>query len=99
MSAAAPVLPTEEKPLSAVERVVDTFVAPTKTFIDLRRNSNWLVPAVLLILSTIAVVSVADKKIGFPKIVENQMALQPKAAERLDKLSPDDRAKQMETIV
>jgi hypothetical protein len=99
VSAAAPVLPAEVKPLSEVERVVDTFVAPTKTFLDLRRNSNWLVPAVLLIISTIAVVWVADKNIGFPKIVENQMALQPKAAERLDKLSPDDRAKQMETII
>lgn len=88
-----------EKPLSEVERVVDTFIAPTKTFTDLRRSSNWLVPAVLLILSTIAMVWVADAKIGFAKIVDNQLALQPKAADRLDKLPPEDRAKQMETII
>ncbi len=99
MSAVAPVLPTEEKPLSEAERVIDTFVAPTKTFIDLRRSANWLVPVLLLIVATIALVWVADTKIGFQKIVENQLAMQPKASERLDKLSPEDRAKQMETIL
>lgn len=99
MSSAAPALPTEPKALSEVERVVDTFIAPTEAFTDLRRSSNWLVPAVLLILSSLLVVWVADMKVGFPKIVENQFALQPKATERLDKLSPDDRAKQMEVIL
>ena len=84
MSTAAPELPAEQKPLSEVERVVDTYIAPTKTFIDLRRSSNWLLPAVLLILSTIAMVWVADSKIGFKTIVDNQLALQPKASERLD---------------
>jgi Yip1 domain len=99
MSSAALPVPSEPKPLSEVERVVDTFFAPTKTFFDLRRSSNWLVPAVLLILSSLAVVWVAEMKIGFDKIVDTQMQMQPKAQERLDKLSPDDRAKQMETIV
>jgi hypothetical protein len=99
MSTAAPALPGEDKPLSEVERVIDTFIAPTKTFTDLRRSSNWLLPALLLILATIAMVWAADSRIGFAKIVDNQMALQPKAGERLDKLSPEDRAKQMETII
>jgi hypothetical protein len=42
---------------------------------------------------------VADKKIGFEKITENGLAMQPKAAARLDQLSPEQRAKQMDTIV
>jgi Yip1 domain len=95
----APALPAEEKPLSEVERVVDTFIAPTKTFTDLRRSSNWLLPAALLVISTIAMIWAADSKIGFKTIVDNQLAMQPKAAERLDKLSPEDRARQMETII
>jgi hypothetical protein len=99
MSAAVPLPPLEEKPLSEAERVVDTFIAPTKTFTDLRRSSNWLLPAVLLIISTIAMVWVADTKIGFAKIVDNQLAMQPKVTERLDKLAPEDRAKQMDTVI
>jgi hypothetical protein len=98
MTSAAPALPPEQ-PLSQVERVVDTFVAPTKTFIDLRRSANWLVPALLLVLSTLALVWVADTKIGFQRIFDNQTATQPKVAERLDKLSPEERATQMEKIL
>ena len=99
MTSATPALPDEPKPLSEAERVIDTFVAPTKTFTDLRRSSNWLVPAVLLILGTLAVVWTAQTKIGFPKIVDTQLQTQPKAMERLDKLDPETRAKQMESIV
>lgn len=99
MSSPSPALPAEPKPLSEAERVVDTFIAPTKTFTDLRRSSNWLVPAVLLILGTLAVVWVAQTKIGFQKIVDTQLQSQPKAVERLDKLPAEDRARQMESIV
>ena len=84
MSSAAPVVPPSQPALSEAERVLDTFVAPTKTFTDLRRSSNWLVPAVLLIISTVALVWVADMKIGFQKIVDNQLVMQPKQAEALE---------------
>jgi hypothetical protein len=99
MSSAAPVVPPSQPALSEAERVIDTFIAPTKAFTDLRRSSNWLVPAMLLILSTVALVWTADMKIGFQKIVDNQLVLQPKQAEALDKLSPEDRAKRMDSIV
>lgn len=98
MSSAAPGLPLEA-PLSQAERIMDTFVAPTKTFMDLRRSANWLVPFLLIVIATIAVVAAADTRVGFEKIVDNQLQLQQKQAERLDKLSPEDRAKQMDTIV
>lgn len=99
MVSAAPVAPIEPKPLSEMERVVDTFVAPSKTFTDLRRSANWLVPWLLVGLASVALVMVVDKKIGIQKAAENQLALQPKRAEQLDKLPPEKRAEQMETIV
>jgi hypothetical protein len=99
MSSAAQVVPPQHPALSEAERAIDTFVAPTKTFNDLRRSSNWLIPAVLLIISTVALVWVADMKVGFQKIVDNQLVLQPKQAEALDKLSPEDRAKRMESVI
>jgi hypothetical protein len=99
MVSAATVPPPQPEPLSEVERVVDTFVAPTKTFTDLRRSANWLVPLLLLVIASEALVITAGKKVGFEKIAENGLAMQPKAAARLDQLSADDRAKQMQTIV
>jgi len=99
MTSATMVPPPQQKPLSAFERVVDTFVAPSKTFTDLRRSANWLVPVLLLIIFTEALVFIADRKVGFQKIAENGLVLQPKAAARLDQLPPEQRAKQMETVV
>jgi len=101
MSSAAPVVsgaPLEQKPLSEVERVVDTFVAPSKTFTDLRRSANWLVPWLLMAIVSVALVFVVDKKLGMEKVVDNQMALQPKAAAKIEQLPPEQRASQTEIM-
>src|SRR5271169_6024166 len=99
MSSASPVPPVEQPPLSEVERVADTLIAPSKTFTDLRRKASWWVPFVLLSIASWVLVAVVDKKSGMEKVVENQMALSPKQAERLDQLSPEQRAAQIQTIV
>jgi len=99
MTSAAAVPTPPPEPLSQAERVLDTFFAPTKTFTDLRRSANWLAPLLLIIVATEAMVFVADRRVGFEKITENNLALRPKAAAQLDQLSPDDRAKRMQTIV
>ena len=99
MSSASSIAPVERPPLSQVERVVDTFVAPGKTFSDIRRNASWWLPWVLMAIASLALVTVVDKKLGMEKVVENQMALSPKQAEKLDQLPPDQRAAQIQTIV
>ncbi len=99
MSSAAPATPLEQEPLSATERIVDTFVAPTKTFTDLRRSANWLVPFLLLTVVTLVLVFVADKKVGMGKIVENQLALQPKRQAQLDALPAEKRTAQMDVAI
>jgi hypothetical protein len=98
-SATSAVDPQSTPPLSEAERVIDTFVAPSKTFTDLKRSAKWLVPFLLIVIATEALVAVADKRLSFEKITENNLALRPKQAARLEELPPDDRAKQMETIV
>jgi Yip1-like protein len=83
-------------PLSEAARIVNTFVAPSKTFTDLRRSAAWWGPFLLMaIVSTIFVYSVGQK-IGFRKVMENQMQAQPKAQARLDKLPADQREAQLE---
>jgi hypothetical protein len=49
-------------------------------------------------IASLALVTVVDKKLGMEKVVENQMALSPKQAEKLDQLPPDQRASQIQTI-
>src|SRR5271157_6518670 len=96
MSTAADAVPTSEKPLTEVERVVDTFVAPSKTFTDIRRNASWWVPWLLMSIFGLAVVFVVDKKLGMGTAYENQLRLSPKQMDKIDQMPTDQKAKAMQ---
>ena len=64
--------------LSQVGRVVNTFVAPSKTFTDIRRSGAWWMPFLIILLASWALTYTAGNKVGFEKITENQMQAQPK---------------------
>src|SRR5579862_8987429 len=101
--AAAPVLPAssaptpQPAPLSQGARIIDTFVAPSKTFTDIRRSASWWLPWLLGAIIGGAMVYTVDKKVGMEKVVENQIQLSPKAAARMDQLPPDQRQAQIDT--
>jgi hypothetical protein len=86
-----PQLPQEPRPLSEGQRLVDTFIAPTKTFTDLRRNASWWGPYLIIVITSIAFIYVVDQKVGFPKVVDNIIQLQPKTVEKLDRMAPDQK--------
>jgi len=90
--AAVPVLPIptpEEAPLSEGARIVNTFLAPHRTFLDLRRNASWWAPFLLLSIVTLGFFYTIDQKIGFRKVAENQIQQSPKLADRLARLPAD----------
>jgi Yip1 domain len=99
--AAAPVLPAspaptpEPAPLSQAARIVDTFIAPSKTFTDLRRSASWWAPFLLMTIVGWGLVFVAEQKIGVQKMVENGLQAQPKAEARYEKLTPEQREGQI----
>lgn len=82
--------------LSQTQRVIDTFIAPSKTFTDLKRSASWWLPFLLMSLVSLLFVYVVDQKIGFRKVAENQLQMSPKNAARLEQLPPADRNRQME---
>src|SRR5450631_3483174 len=67
--AALPVtpLPTPEPvaALSEPARIINTFVAPSKTFTDLRRSAAWWGPFLIMTIVALGFVYVVDQKIGF----------------------------------
>jgi hypothetical protein len=92
----ASITPTPEAtPLSEGARIVNTFVAPSKTFTDLRRSAAWWGPFLVMVIFSTAFVYVAGQKVGFRKAMENQMQAQPKTQARLEQLSPEQREQQM----
>jgi len=84
-------------PLSEGARIINTFIAPSKTFTDLRRSASWWAPFLLMIVVSSAFVYTAGQKIGFRKIMENQMQTQPKTQARLEQLPADQREARMES--
>jgi hypothetical protein len=81
----------EPAPLSEGQRLINTFLAPSKTFTDLRRNASWWAPFLIIAIVSLLFVYVVDQKVGFPKVVENLTQLQPKQADRIDRLPADQR--------
>jgi hypothetical protein len=64
----------EQPGLSEPARIINTFVAPSKTFLDIRQNASWWVPWLLISVFSIAFSIVVDKKVGYDHIARNAMA-------------------------
>jgi hypothetical protein len=88
----------EPAPLSEGVRIIDAFIAPSKTFTDLRRNSSWWAPWLLISVFSLIFGYAMDRQIGFEQIAKNAIA-QSSRAEQFDKLPADQKAKQMQISV
>jgi hypothetical protein len=78
--------------LSEVERVVNVFVAPSKTFRDILRKATWWLPFIIMVVVTMGVTVVVDKQVGFERVAENQVRQNPKQEEAMNNLTPEQRA-------
>ncbi len=78
--------------LSEIERVVDTFIAPTATFQDILRNASWWMPFLLLLVSSLGTAVVVDRQVGFSQVYQNQVSMSPKAQERIANASPEQKS-------
>ncbi|MGA8216502.1 MAG: YIP1 family protein [Candidatus Sulfotelmatobacter sp.] len=89
-----PVTTPELAPLSQGARIVDTFIAPSKTFTDLRRNASWWGPWLLISIFALLFVYTMGRQIGFEQISRNEVAHSSRA-DQFDKLPADQQAKQI----
>jgi hypothetical protein len=94
--AAAPVLPPptpapEPAPISEGARIVDTFIAPSKTFTDLRRSAAWWAPFLIMIAVSIVFGYGVGQKIGYGKAAENILQTRPRQWDRIQNMKPEDR--------
>jgi hypothetical protein len=82
-------------PLSQVERVVDTFIAPSRTFQDILRDSSWWLPWLMGVLVTLCFGFAIQQKIGWDKTYGNILLQSSQAAQdRLSQLPADQQARQ-----
>jgi len=80
--------------LTQLQRVTNTFIAPSKTFQDIKRgNRSWWLPLILLALSSWLFFAVVSQKIGMQQVLDNQIRMNPKAQEQMAAATPEQRAK------
>ena len=91
---------TEHAPsgLNQLQRVVDTYVAPEKTFLDIRRNASWWLPFLLSVCISLLFIYSVDRQIGFEKIAEVNINRSAQAQERMSLMPEAQRAQAMHTI-
>ena len=76
-----PVVTSETAPLSQGARIIDTFIAPSKTFTDLKRSAAWWAPWLVISIFSILFIFAIGKQIGFEQVNKNIISRSPKQAE------------------
>jgi len=98
--AAAPVTPASPTPvpvtppMSEGARIVNTFIAPSKTFTDLRRSAAWWGPWIVISIVSLVFIYAIGKQVGFDQVSKNQIE-HSKRAEAFDKAPADQQAQQL----
>jgi hypothetical protein len=94
---AAPVQPTPPEPagpaLSEPQRLLNVFIAPSKTFEDLKRNPSWWVPWAVTGIFIVIFSVVAVQKIDMARFIQQQIDKSPSAQRRMEQLTPEQREK------
>lgn len=86
--------------LSQLQRVANTFGAPSKTFADIKAgNKSWWMPFILAIVFGYLLFFAITAKVGWMQVAENNLKLSPKQAERFDQMPAEQRASAMKITV
>jgi hypothetical protein len=80
------------QPLTQAERVIDAFVAPSKTFTDILRDQSWWLPFLLAAILGYGYLFAIQKQVGWDTVAQNTLRQDPKASERLANATPEAKA-------
>jgi len=79
--------------LTQLQRVTNSFMAPSKTFDDIKRgNKSWWMPLIIMAIVGYILFAAVYTKIGMQTVVDNQIKMDPKTAERMAQMPPEQRA-------
>lgn len=80
--------------LNQLQRVTNTFFAPSKTFADIQRgNRSWWLPFIVLALFSYIFFAVVSQKVGLQQVTENQIRMNSRAEAQMAQATPEQRAR------
>jgi hypothetical protein len=82
-----------------MERITNIFVAPSKTFADLKRDSSWWLPFLIIAICSWMFVAAVDKKIGFDQVVDTTLAnMSDSQKARMEQAPPEQQQQQVKIM-
>jgi Yip1 domain len=88
-------LPEPEQPgLSEMQRLINVFIAPRKTFEDLKLNSSWWVPWLLGAIVALAFGVVVVQKVDLVRFARQQVEQSRLAQRQMEQLTPEQQEQQ-----
>ncbi len=79
--------------LTQWQRAGNVFITPSKTFDDIERgNCSWWLPFLILLFFSYLLFAGITMKIGWQQVAANNVAVNPRQAQRIDQLNPAQRA-------
>lgn len=87
------VVASESRPLSQGERFIDAFIAPGKTFTDIRRNASWWLPFIVVSILSILFAYTVLHKVGLSGLVDSIIHTNASLADRIANSPPDQAAR------
>jgi hypothetical protein len=81
-------------PLSQGQRIIDTFIAPSKTFTDILRSSSWWFPFLIAVVLSVVIGFAIQQKIGWDKVYDNVLKQASVAQQqRVEQAPPEQQAR------
>jgi uncharacterized integral membrane protein len=96
MPASSSPAPAQQPALSEPARLINVFIAPTKTFIDLRRNASWWVPWLVGAVFSVIFAVVAVQKLDMVNLVRQGIEHSSMAQRRMEQFTPEQRETMIE---
>jgi hypothetical protein len=75
--------PSVKPGLTQIERVVNTFIAPTSTFEDIKRNASWWLPFLIAAVISLTSALIFLKKVGIDTFTNGVIAHSPRLADAI----------------
>jgi hypothetical protein len=79
-------------PLNEGQRIMSTFIAPSKLGADILRNGAWWAPLILMIIVSTCFAFTVQKKIGWAAVYDNSINAMPKVKAMIESLPADQQA-------
>jgi hypothetical protein len=79
-------------PLNEGQRIISTFVAPSKLGADILRSGAWWAPFLLMIIVSTCFAFTVQKKIGWAAVYDNTINATPKVKAMIESLPADQQA-------